>query len=31
MKFVSYSIHYAVGRDGHADLARIADALRGAR
>ncbi len=30
MKLVTYNTHYAVGRDGRADLARIAEAVRGA-
>ncbi len=30
MKFVTYNIHYAVGRDGRADITRIAEAVRGA-
>ncbi len=30
MEFVTYNIHYGVGRDGRADLARIAEAVRGA-
>ena len=28
MKLVTYNIHYAVGRDGRADITRIADAVR---
>jgi len=30
MKIVSFNIQYAKGKDGHHDLARIADAVRGA-
>ncbi len=30
MKLATYNIHYAVGRDGHADITRIAEAVRGA-
>jgi endonuclease/exonuclease/phosphatase family metal-dependent hydrolase len=30
MKLVTYNIHYGIGKDGRADLARIAAALRGA-
>ncbi|MDH3474079.1 MAG: endonuclease/exonuclease/phosphatase family protein [Rhodospirillales bacterium] len=30
MKLVSYNIHYAIGRDERYDLARVADAVRGA-
>ncbi len=30
MKLATYTIHYGVGRDGRADLARIAEAVRGA-
>ncbi len=30
MKVVTYNIHYAVGRDGRADITRIAEAVRGA-
>ena len=30
MKLVTYNIQYAVGRDGRADITRIADAVRGA-
>jgi endonuclease/exonuclease/phosphatase family metal-dependent hydrolase len=30
MQFVSYNIQYGTGRDKQVDLARIADAVRGA-
>jgi endonuclease/exonuclease/phosphatase family metal-dependent hydrolase len=30
VKFVFYNIQYSKGRDGRHDLARIADAVRGA-
>ncbi|MCP4982610.1 MAG: hypothetical protein GY935_19205 [Gammaproteobacteria bacterium] len=30
MKIVSYNIHYAIGKDNHYDLGRIADSVRGA-
>ncbi|NIR59731.1 MAG: hydrolase [Gammaproteobacteria bacterium] len=30
MRFVTYNIHYAVGRDGVEDIGRIAEAVRGA-
>ncbi len=30
MKLATYNIHYAVGRDGRADITRIAEAVRGA-
>ena len=30
MKFVTYNIHYGVGRDGREDITRIAEAVRGA-
>ena len=30
MKLVTYNIQYSLGRDGHLDLARIVEAVRGA-
>ncbi len=30
MRFVTYNIHYAIGWDGVEDIARIAEAVRGA-